>query len=239
MNDTRGNFGILYDVPSLGILGLGSRSTLFYIEKLNAGYNNTCGGDSSCPLLILNSNFNAINPHLPDRWDKLEPVLLKYLTTLARLSVSKILIPNITLHECYDRISADAGISSLDVIHPVFSTIEQLHNDSCRKVVLFGSCYTMQSVTLQQTLSQAGIEAVIPEPQDRLTIDDIRRKIYVNSETKSDITEFNTLLSRYGAIAPVIIACTELSLVLNDMDCPIYDMARIQINRALQKNFGS
>ena len=80
----------------LGILGLGSRSTLWYIEQLNARHQEIHGGFSTCPHVLLNTNFNQINPFLPDQFEQLEGVVKKYLDALVELGCSKILIPNMT-----------------------------------------------------------------------------------------------------------------------------------------------
>ncbi len=46
----------------LGIIGLGSKSTTYYIELLNLFYNKKHGGFNTCPFTMVNINFNEINP---------------------------------------------------------------------------------------------------------------------------------------------------------------------------------
>jgi aspartate racemase len=234
MSDTKPHNNNNTATSSLGVLGLGSRSTLFYIEQLNAGHNKIYGGAGPCPLQLLNSNFDEINRYLPDQWLYLEPVLTKYLHALSDLSVAQIIIPNITLHECYDRLHNDPAISALNIIHPVSSTIRQLQNANCQKVVLFGSLYSMQSPALHKQFSDCKIDIIRPQANDMLAIDNLRQLIYAHKETLQDVEQFNTLLTHYRAQAPVVIACTELSIALRNTSADIYDMARIQINQALQ-----
>ena len=54
----------------LGILGLGSRSTIFYMEQLNKIHQAVHGGYSTCPFMLINSDFNGINPFLPNSFKK-------------------------------------------------------------------------------------------------------------------------------------------------------------------------
>ncbi len=61
----------------LGLLGLGSRSTQHYIGLMNARYNALHGGYSTCPFVMLNVDFNRINPFLPDDFEHLGPVASK------------------------------------------------------------------------------------------------------------------------------------------------------------------
>ncbi|MBR9910925.1 MAG: hypothetical protein GYB33_11325 [Gammaproteobacteria bacterium] len=218
----------------LGVLGLGSRSTLFYIEQLNAGYNRKFGGDSTCPLILLNSNFDEFNRNLPDKWLDLEPALKNWLQALAHLSVAQIIIPNITLHECYDRLQGDLALESLNIIHPVSRTIEQLQQSGCDRIVLFGSHYSMQSPALTKQFTESGIAIIRPQPGDICAIDTLRQRVYCHKETAQELGVFDRLLTHYSELAPVVIACTELSVALSNSRPDIFDMARVQIDQALQ-----
>ena len=51
---------------TLSILGLGSRSTLFYLAELNTLYLQKKGGYSTCPFTLLNTNFDEINSYTLD-----------------------------------------------------------------------------------------------------------------------------------------------------------------------------
>ncbi|MGO4818325.1 hypothetical protein [Flavobacterium sp. W22_SRS_FP1] len=72
------------DKIKLGILGLGSRSTTFYINELNKLYNQEKGGFSTCPFTLLNYNFDAINSLLPDASDSLDAIVQDYITELEK-----------------------------------------------------------------------------------------------------------------------------------------------------------
>ncbi|MDG2431828.1 hypothetical protein, partial [Flavobacterium sp.] len=89
---------------SVGLLGLGSRSTLYYIEQLNRLYNKKMGGYSTFPFMMINTNFDTINSLLPNPSNELDAVLTEYVTRLEKLEITAILIPNITLHETIDRL---------------------------------------------------------------------------------------------------------------------------------------
>ena len=51
---------------TLGILGLGSRTTQFYIQELNRMFQAKKGGYSTCPFILLNTDFHKINTFLPE-----------------------------------------------------------------------------------------------------------------------------------------------------------------------------
>lgn len=220
--------------PSLGILGLGSRSTLFYIEQLNRQYNNAIGGDSTCPLLLLNSDFNRFNPYLPNQFSQLEPALVEYLDIFSRIGIQQLLLPNITLHESYDRLSQQQT-QGINVVHPVLSTIERLKKDGVTEIILFGSRHSMLSTVLQSHFTQAGISVAAPKEEDISAIDNIRQQVYAEKESTDDIDNFHRLISNYQESSTVVIACTELSVIQTIESPGIYDMAYIQIDKFITK----
>lgn len=222
--------------PRLGLLGLGSRSTLFYVEQLNQRYNAASGGgDFTCPFLLLNADFEDFNPYLPNQFDRLEPTLIAYLETLASLPIAQIILPNITLHECYDRLDLTA-INLPEVIHPVLSTLQQLQAVGHQQAILFASAYSMHSAALKAYFNNASITLLKPSQQDIHAIDHIRQQVYASKETLEDIQRFKAMLEHYSKQAPIVIACTELSIVLEaDVATNIYDMASIQIETFIKQ----
>ncbi len=218
---------------ALGLLGLGSRSTLFYLHQLNGYYQQQHGGYSTCPLVLLNTNFDQINPFLPNQFEQLEPVLQRHLKTLASLNIAKVIIPNITLHECYERLAEKNSALWVDCVNPVTETIKQLKADKRTTIVLFGSAYSMQSELLHQKFKDAGIDIILPEKEDRESIDTIRQLIYNSEEQDRDLQFFQLLIEKYDVQSPIVIACTELSIPIIDSS-NVYDMAKIQIQQALQ-----
>ncbi|MFT5118149.1 MAG: aspartate racemase [Kiritimatiellia bacterium] len=224
-------------IKRIGLLGLGSRSTVFYLEQFNTAYNTRMGGYSTCPLVLLNSDFNEFNPYLPDQFSILVPALKKYLNALSDLAVRKIIIPNITLHECYDHINKDLSINASSIVHPVTETIKKLQDDGHTQVVIFGSRYSINSTTLHDTFSSAGITLIIPHIDDIDNLEHLRQLVYTHQESAEDIKSFHQLIKQYQVQAPIVIACTELSVVLPPaatiLTPYLYDMANIQIEHGL------
>ncbi|PWI31367.1 hypothetical protein DI383_01470 [Flavobacteriaceae bacterium LYZ1037] len=212
---------------TLGILGLGNRSTLFYINTLNVEFNNIENTDSTYPFILLNTDFNTINPYLPNNFKKLIPSLSRYIHQIEKLPISHLLIPNITLHETLDKLSI-----SIPILHPLELSIAKLKENNANRVVIFGSKYTMTSTYISNFFSSEGIEAISPTKDDIDFIDRLRQKIYSNSETLTDLDMYNSLLESYNKKASVLIACTEISIIKNSI--PVLDMVKLQINAALK-----
>jgi aspartate racemase len=212
-----------------GVLGLGSRSTLFFIKELNRHYNQKTGGYSTCPFLLLNTNFDTINSLLPNTSQELDNLIQKRLNELEQMDIIHMLIPNITLHETIDRLVIEKS-----VIHPIHLSVSKIKQHNWNKIVLFGSLYTMKSDYISSIFNTNGIEIELPTQKDMLLIDEVRKQIYANKETDELITKFHLLIKKYTEKNPVVLACTELSIFnpINNND--LLDMAQVQIVEAVK-----
>jgi aspartate racemase len=217
---------------SLGILGLGSRSTLFYITQLNKNYHAVHGADSTCPFLLLNTDFNTLNPFLPSAFKELKANLIPYFKELKRLPISTLIIPNITLHETVDLLEVESNFQYA-LIHPIESTLNELKKNNIKEVVLFGSLYSMKSSYITQQFKDNSISVTLPTENEMIFIDTLRHHIYHHTENSNDLIRFRQLIQSYSMRTNLVISCTELSLVLDKITSNVYDMARIQLKKAL------
>jgi aspartate racemase len=213
----------------LGMLGLGSRSTLFYIKELNRHYNQKIGGYSTCPFLLLNTNFDTINSLLPNTSQELDILVQAPLNKLEQMDIKHMLIPNITLHETIDRLVIEKNI-----IHPIYLTVSKIKQNKWSKIVLFGSLYTMKSDYIPSIFNANGIEIELPTQEDLLFIDKVRKRIYTNRETDEFIAKYHLLIKKYTEKNPVVLACTELSIFNPTNNNNLLDMAQVQIVEAVK-----
>lgn len=216
-------------IQSLGILGLGSRSTLFYIKEINRLYHNKKSGYSTCPFKLWNANFDVLNNLLPQPSNKLIILVDNYLAELQLLKVDAILIPNITLHETIDKLSIIPKI-----IHPVHLTISKLKKNGFNKIFLLGSLYTMESNYLKAAFNKESIEVVFPKAEERLLIEDVRKHIYWETESEELLKQYGNVIKKYSTNYAVVLACTELSVAWDTVSSNVFDMSRIQIETAVE-----
>jgi len=215
---------------TLGIIGLGNRSTLFYINALNTAFNNKYKGYSTFPFILVNVNFNTINPYLPNDFNKLVPVVSEVIATLQQHPITHLLIPNITLHETIDRVNIPYKI-----LHPLSLCVRDLKKKKKTSAVVFGTQYTMNSSYFRTYFSSEGITIKPPLKEDMLFIDQFRQNIYANSESEAQKKQYLKLLKKYSEQAPVILACTELSVLHTTTDaCHSIDLVTLQIEKALK-----
>jgi aspartate racemase len=216
-------------MSKLGVLGLGSYSTLFYIKTLNAMYNKKYGGFSTCPFKLLNVDFDAINKLLPNTSNALDTIVKTHLNTLDALKVDNILVPNITLHETIDRLQIKTN-----VIHAIQETISKIKGNNHVNVTIFGTLYTMQSNYLTSQFTAQNINIVKASDADMQLIDNLRIAVYNGDANPKQLNIFNDLLNKYTKNGIVVLACTELSVINTSNSKLVYDMARIQIQAAIK-----
>ena len=112
----------------IGVLGLGVYSTNFYMNELHKKYYQFKGGFATFPFLLHQVDFNLINPFLPNQFEKLIPKLEGVILELEKYPIQKWIIPNITLHETFDKLD-----KKVDVIHPIevvskFCALKQINS---------------------------------------------------------------------------------------------------------------
>lgn len=213
-----------------GVLGLGSHATQHYLQRIHLKFQEANKEFSTCPLILYQTDFQEINPFLPNNFLVLQPVLSGYLKSVAALNISKLLLPNITLHETLDLIE-----SPVKIVHAVIHTVTYLKNRGISGVILFGTFYTMHSSYLKSKFAEEEIDLFLPSPDDQQWIDNFRKKVYQSSETNEEVQHFQNLILKYVREYPVVIACTELSLYSLKKEPDCVDMAEIQISEFLKE----
>lgn len=213
----------------LGVLGLGSRSTLYYLSELNRLYHQAKGDYSTCPFVLLNTDFNAINSLLPNSSKALDAILQTYIYQIEAFHIEQLLIPNITLHETTDRL-----LITKNVLHPVHLSLKKIKENNWTKVVLFGSLFSMNATYVKNQFITNGIEVILPSQEDMLHIDNVRKQIYNETETAKLIKKYHSIIHTYTVQHPVILSCTELSVLKPKGNNNLLDMADVQIEAAIK-----
>lgn len=213
----------------IGILGLGSFSTLHYVQKLNKAYQHRFGGFSTAPFVLLNVDFNTINPYLPNDFNSVIQNLEYPLKELNSLGITHLLVPNITLHESLDKITDELHFQ---LIHPLPLLSEVLNSRKIQQVVVLGTKYTMNSSYFKSFLESHSIQIMKQNRDFEQQVDDIRRKAYEGIDC---INEFKTIVDEIPKAYSIIVACTELSILVDKIENrQIIDLANLQIKGTIE-----
>ncbi len=214
---------------SRGILGLGAVSTAFYVKQIHRKYQQLNEAFSTCPFIMYQIDFQEINPFLPNQFSVLIPTIQNYLDKFSDRGISKLLIPNITLHETLDQIEIP-----FEIFHPVDLALKYLEENRMAEIYLFGTLYTMNSEYLHSKFKEKDIKILKLAESDQIWIDDFRKKVYSEKATSTEIEDFKNLLGKYSVKNPVVIACTELSVFAPKENPSCIDMMNLQIEEFLK-----
>ncbi|MCT4580372.1 MAG: hypothetical protein N4A35_03060 [Flavobacteriales bacterium] len=201
----------------IGILGMSEDSTQLYLKLAR---------EQKVNLPVFPTDFERLNNLLPRPSEELKQLLLLYLKPIK--NITHLLVPNITIHETLDELFTTTELP-FSLLHPVQLTIKALQIETIHEVVIFGSSYTMQEGYLTNALKEHKIHCTFPDPKEKEFIDNCRKLIYQRKASASIIKRLNKLMNKYAAYTTVVIACTELSIVLDHQNTKVFDMARIQV----------
>ena len=213
-------------MKQLVILGLGARSTLFYQSTLHKLSFNKEGAYATFPFILKQLDFNAINPYLPNNAAIISPILYRELRDYNTSAVN-LLVPNITIHEILDTMQFE-----LHIIHPYKLLVNELATKAISNLVFFGTKHADSSSSIASYLSDQSIVKL--RHDEVLFLDDLRKKVYANTETNQDIKIFKTLVAKYSKTNIVIIACTELSIINTNNRERVIDLALLQCHKSLE-----
>jgi aspartate racemase len=226
-------------MKTLGIIGgLGPESTVDYYQKIIALYRERTG-DGSYPQFIINTvdlkrglAFMAAND-LAGMAD----YLLEGIGKLARAGADFGLISANTPHIVFDEVAPRSPIPLISIVE-VTCAAAQARN--LKRLALLGTRYTMQATFYPKVFSREGIELFVPERADQDYIHDK----YLNElvpgkflpETRAGLVAIVDRLKGQSDIDGVILAGTELPLILRDADhkgIPFLDATKIHCEAAV------
>jgi aspartate racemase len=228
-------------MKTLGIIGgLGPESTVDYYQKIIALYRERTG-EGRYPEFIINSINLRKGLDFMDADDLpgMADYLLEGIGKLARAGADFGLISANTPHIVFDQLEPRSPIPLISIVE---ATCASAKARNLKRLGLFGTRYTMRGAFYAKVFSREGIELLIPEPNDQ---DYIHEK-YMNElipgkflpETRAGLLAIVDRLKAKSDIDGVILAGTELPLILRDADhngVPFLDTTKIHVEAAVDE----
>ncbi len=228
-------------MKTLGIIGgLGPESTVDYYQRIIALYRERTG-DGSYPEFIINSlnlrkglDFMDAND-LPGMTD----YLLHGIGKLARAGADFGLISANTPHIVFEDVASKSPIPLISIVEATCASAKA-HN--LKRLALLGTRYTMQASFYPKVFSRERIELFVPEPDDQNYIHEKYFTELVPGKflpaTRAGLLAIVDRMKAERDIAGVILAGTELPLILRDPDyngIPFLDTTKIHVEAAVDE----
>lgn len=225
-------------MKTLGLIGGTSWvSTIDYYRYINQLANEKCGGLNFAQILLYSISFNDVKS-LADAsdWESLGKFLSGIAQNLEKGGAEAIVLCANTTHIVADKIEQNIKIP---LIHITDATAKEILRQNLKKVALLGTKFTMNNDFYKDRLARHGIEAIIPNDEERDFIhnsifDELGKDIFT-AETKQRYLEIIENLHQQGAEG-VIFGCTEIPMLLKPEDChiPIFDTTLLHAKAAVE-----
>jgi len=224
-------------VKTIGLIGGTSWiSTVEYYRIINQLTNERLGGLNSAKILLYSINFEEFKPPSdPNGWGPVVETLTGIARRLEHAGADCLLLCANTPH------MAAAGVQKnirIPLIHIAEVTSQEIAKQKLSTVGLLGTKYTMELPFFKTKLLEHNIRPLVPGDKERI---DINASIYgelgkgvFKPETKEKYLRIIEEFKKKGAQG-VILACTEIPLLLKQSDCdiPVFDTTAIHARSAV------
>ncbi len=224
-------------MKTLGLLGgMSWESTADYYTLINEGIKENLGGLHSAKILMYSVDFAELADCLAkDDWNTIGDILITASKNIEQSGADCIMICTNTMHNVADAIKAEINIP---LIHIAEVTADALKKAGISKAALLGTKMTMELPFYKEKLNAQGIEAVMPNKEDRALLNAIifdELCLGIKEDTsKEHMLRMIAQLKEQGAQA-VILGCTELGGVIKqtDTDMQLFDTTVIHVKSAV------
>jgi aspartate racemase len=228
-------------MKKLGIIGgLGPESTVDYYRSFISAYRSRIN-DGSYPHLVINSiNLTRVMGHVAtQQHDELTDMLAAELSVLANAGADLALISANTPHIVFDEIQRRSPIPVISIVE---ATCREVKARGLKRPALFGTKFTMSAGFYPSVFKSAGLDVVVPDPEDQDTI----HAIYMNelvpgiykAESRAVLLEIAESMRQNDGIDGVILGATELPLILREEQhsgMPFLNTTKIHIEAAIER----
>lgn len=233
-------------MKTIGLVGgTGWISSVDYYRIINEEINRREGGLTFAKCILYSFNYGEIDAlnKLNDQ-DGVFDLVLDATRKLISIGADCILLCANTLHQFADKLEAQI---SVPLVHIATATAKAISQQNLSKIGLLGTKYTMEQDFYKSRLADENIEAIVPEPGDRIFIHDtimneLLKGIF-KKESKDRLLQIIGKLRQQGAQG-IVLGCTEIPLIImeGDVDLPLFNTTIIHslvaVDFALEKRDG-
>ena len=229
-------------MKKLGIVGgIGPASTIEYYKSINEGYqqrmpNQAKSGEN--PPMVIDSLNLAVAYELVEKkdWKSFTDLFVSSIRNLANAGAEVAAISANTAHIVFDEVSARSPIPIIGIID---ETCKYAKTKGCRKIIVFGTGFTMKSGMYEKKCAEYGITAVVPCETNQQAIHNmifpnLVSGVVLESDKETIKKIADETLQKHHADA-LALACTELPLLLKpeDLDTVLLNTTKIHIDAIL------
>lgn len=224
-------------MKTIGILGgMSAASTQLYYRELCDLTRQKLGGLHSPELLIRSLDFARIESlQMAGDWDEAGALLNREAKALERGGADLLVLATNTMHKLTDQMLQ--GIS-IPFLHIADATADAIHQKGLKAPGLMATAFTMEQDFYLGRLRDAGLQAIVPNAEDRqethrIIYDELCKSI-IREDSRASYEAIAARLVEQGADC-LILGCTEVGMLLHDdnVSVPVFDTTLIHCASAL------
>lgn len=222
-------------MKTIGLLGgIGWLSTMTYYKILNEFVQERLGEQHSAKILLKSFDCYDIRSNFRKNDDRVAILLEEELRGLIALKPDCILICCNTLHKYYDTIK-DRLSSEIPVLHAVELVALEMKKQHYKKALLLATKNTLEDGFFAKKLEECDIEVTIPNQEECLEINEIKKELMQNIITEKSRSYFAGLITKHKNLNAVILGCSVFPLIVDQesSSLPIIDPMILQARAAV------
>jgi aspartate racemase len=228
---------------TIGLVGgTGWISTAEYYRIINEEINRRLRGFEFARCLLYSLNYGDIDRcHKRQDMEGIHSLLLDASKKLVSVGAECILLCANTMHMFADRVEREIPVP---LIHIGVATAKAVKGRGLSTIGLLGTKLTMEKEFYKTKLKSEGVQAIVPETDDREfiqhTIDHELLMSIINAESRSRFLGIIDKLRSQGAEG-IVLGCTEIPLLIQqeDTDLPVFNTTVIHSLAAVEFALGS
>ncbi len=230
-------------MKTIGLIGgMTWESSLEYYRVINESTQEKAGGYHSAKCVLFSVDFGEIELlHRQENWQRGSEIMVDAGQKLKKAGAEFLIICTNLMHKLADDVRMS---TNLPLLHIVDATAAKIKGCGMTKVGLLGSLFTMEEGFYKdRLLAKHGIEAIVPEEQDRRYVGEAIYHEFSNGrftdETSGKFKEIISKLQRRGAEG-IILGCTEIPLFIKqkDYDIELFDTTTLHAKAAVAYALG-
>ncbi|HNY07299.1 MAG TPA: aspartate/glutamate racemase family protein [Bacteroidales bacterium] len=225
-------------MKTIGLIGgLSWKSTQEYYRIINQSVAQKAGNHHSAKIILNSLDFGEVERCISNNdFEGLTTLLVAAARSVEKAGADFLLICANTMHFLADAVQAAVAIP---LVHIADATIAEIMKKNATSVGLLGTQFTMEQNFYTERIKRQGIDALIPELDDRQFIQQtIFNELFfgtINPESKSRFLKIISWLESRGAQG-IVLGCTEIPLLIkqNDTTITLFDTTEIHALKAVE-----
>jgi aspartate racemase len=224
-------------MKTIGIIGgMSWESSAEYYRLINEAVKHRLGPTHSAEIVMYSVDFGAVAQlELEERWEELATVLIAAITRLEKAGAEFVIMASNTVHKVAEVVQPSIHVP---LLHIADATAEEIRTAGISMVGLLGTRFVMEQDFYRDHFRAQGIDVLVPDQPQR---DYVHNVIYnelcagkLISESNENLRTIILDLQRAGA-AGVVLACTELPLLIHVEDTPVrlFDTMALHVAKAV------